>query len=139
MGYNIEVSFNILKNSRVTNIKNNLESLATNCGCTNIYDDYEFENNIYYKREHCVTSIYFENKNIYNLKKFLEIIKDTKELYIETIYDDDLNYLLYASKYYLIQKMDKRCANAYKINKRERSYSEDEISILNIVERKLKF
>jgi len=136
MGYNIEVSFNILKNSRVTNIKNNLESLATNCGCTNIYDDYEFENNIYYKREHCVTSIYFENKNIYNLKKFLEIIKDTKELYIETIYDDDLNYLLYASKYYLTKKMDKRSANTYKIKKRECSYSEDEISILNIVERK---
>jgi hypothetical protein len=56
-----------------------------------------------------------------------------KGLYIELIYDEDTNSILYASQYYITQKMDKFSAKNFKSKKRERSYSDDENMILKSV------
>jgi hypothetical protein len=133
MGYSIEVSFNILKHSSVTETQNFILNLATTYGCISCYVDYEFETNVQYKRNHNIIVINFENTNIYNLIEFLKKIKMTSGIFIETIFDDNMNMILYASKYYVTQKMDKLLAKEYSKNKRIRSYSEDDTLILKTV------
>jgi hypothetical protein len=65
----------------------------------------------------------------------LKKIKRLKYLHVETIYRENMSMtmtnILYASTYYLTQLMDKHLAKKYKADKRERTYSEDEINILN--------
>jgi hypothetical protein len=135
MGYSIEVSFNILKHGSVTETNDFIMNLATSYGCISCYIDYEFETNVQYKRSHSILTVNFENSNIYNLVGFLKKIKMTQGLFVETIYDDNSNMILYASKYYVTQKMDKFIAKEYTKNKRKRSYSEDDTMILNTVEK----
>ena len=67
--------------------------------------------------------------------KFLKYIKNNKQTYLESIYNDDTNMLLYASNYYITQKMDKYLAKEFKLEKRKRSYSEDETLILDTIKK----
>jgi hypothetical protein len=130
MGYSIEVSFNVLKHGNVTEIKDEVENLATSCGCKMFYDDYEFENN---HRKQCVITVGFDNENICYLIVFLKNIRSKKYLYIENIYDDITRQILYASRYYITQKMDKGYSRLYKEERRKRSYSEDDTMILDVI------
>jgi hypothetical protein len=113
-------------------------NLALENGCNSWYDDFEFINSPHNLRTHTVITVNFYNYDIDQIVKFLKIIKVIKGLYIETIYDDDNNNFLFASKYYLTQMMDKHLSNKYKVNKRERSYSEDDTIILNTISKKTK-
>ena len=81
-------------------------------------------------RNHCVFTTHFDANQIPFMLNFLRDIKKTKGLYIESIYDDEANKLLYASTYYLTS-MRKECASQFKEEKRSRSYSEEELIILN--------
>ena len=135
MGYSIEVSFNILKHSSITETQDFIMNLATFYGCISCYLDYEFETNVQYKRTHSILVVNFDNSNMYYLIEFLKKIRMTSGLFIETIYDDNSSMILYASKYYVTQKMDKNIAKEYSKNKRKRSYSEDDTMILNTVEK----
>jgi uncharacterized protein YvpB len=110
-------------------------NLATFYGCISCYLDYEFETNVQYKRTHSILVVNFDNSNMYYLIEFLKKIRMTSGLFIETIYDDNSSMILYASKYYVTQKMDKNIAKEYSKNKRKRSYSEDDTMILNTVEK----
>jgi hypothetical protein len=134
MGYNIEVSFNVLKHN-VSETKELISNIALENGCENYYNEYEFEKNLRYNRNHCVFTIIFQDYNIDNIVQFLKKMKNLKGIYVESIYDDDRNNMLFASNLYLSQFMDKHIAKVYKLNKRERSYSEDDIKILNIVQK----
>ena len=134
MGYNIEVSFNALKHN-VSETKELICNIALENGCENYYNEYEFEKNLRYNRNHCVFTIIFQDYNIDNIVQFLKKMKNLKGIYVETIYDNDRNNMLFASNLYLSQFMDKHIAKVYKLNKRERSYSEDDIKILNTVQK----
>ena len=136
MGYNIEVSFNILKNGSVTQVLEMVKVFAEENFCENFYEDYEFENKVQYKRSHCIISIIFSHQNINNMVIFLNKIKKIKGLYIELIYDEDNSSILYASQYYVTQKMNKLSASMFKFKRRERSYSDDENMILKSVIKK---
>jgi hypothetical protein len=131
MGYNIEVSFNVLKNGSVSEQLEIIKKYAYNCDCENIYEQYEFENKVQFQRRHCIVSIFFTHSNINNMIEFLNSIKKENKLYIEMVYDDINNIMLYASQYYVTQKMDKNVAKNLK--KRERIYSDDENMILKVV------
>jgi hypothetical protein len=137
MGYNIEVSFNTLKN----NIKETQDLIidkALENRCNYYYNDFEFEKNLCYNRNHCIITLIFQNNNcdIDYIVKFIKIIKNIKGIYIESIYDNDNNNILFASKFYLTQMMDKHIAKMYKLNKRKRSYSEDDTIIMNTMNTK---
>lgn len=134
MGYNIEVSFNVLKQN-IHDTQELIINTAVENGCNSYYNDFEFENNIRYNRNHCVFTIIFQDYNIDKVIKFLKIMKNIKGLYVETIYDNDTNNILFASKLYLTQMMDKHIAKLYKSNKRERSYSEDDMLILKTIQK----
>ena len=123
MGYNIEVSFSLIKNSSVTELQENIKNLATNCGCSYCYEDYEYETHVRYQRKHCIITINFNNPDIYNLINFLRNIKKSKGIYIEVIYDEDSNKIIYASKYYTTQKMEK---SGSKIFKEERKIKKEQ-------------
>lgn len=133
MGYNIEVSFNTLKHNCVTETRDMIFNCAKENGCNSCYETYEFLNTINDTRNHTVITINFQNTNINKIVNFLKIIKVIKGLNIETIYDDINNQLLFASTYYLTQMMDKHLAKEFKLNKRERSYSEDDTMIMNVI------
>ena len=136
MGYNIEVSFNILKHGCVTEMRNIIQNLAYENGCNFCYDNFEFINDKYETRTHVVITIIFQDYDVYKIVKFLKKIKDIKGIHIESIYDENINNFLFASQYYLTQMMDKHLVKNYKVNKRERSYSEDDNMILNSIKSK---
>jgi hypothetical protein len=136
MGYNIEVSFNVLKNSSVTELLELVKAYAEDCGCNYCYEDYEYETNVQFKRNHCIITICFLQYDLFYLLKFLKFIRSKKELYMESIYDDDSRKLLYASQYYITQKMNRFNGKVFKKERRERSYSDDENMILNILIKK---
>lgn len=133
MGYNIEVSFNILKNGSVTKLLDYVRDKAEECLCEDFYQDYEFENKVQFQRRHCLMSINFSQSNLNNMLKFLNNIRNTNGLYIELIYHENTNSILYASQYFLTQKMDKFNAKQFIQERRKRSYSEDENMILKSV------
>jgi hypothetical protein len=139
MGYNIEVSFNALKHN-ITETQDIVINKALENGCNHYYNDFEFEKSLCYDRNHCVMTLFFQNNdcNVDYIVKFIKIIKNIKGIHIESIYDNDNNNILFASKFYLTQMMDKHIAKMYKLNKRKRTYSEDDTVIMNTMNRKNK-
>jgi hypothetical protein len=135
MGYNIEVSFSLIKNSSVTELQENIKNLATNCGCSYFYEDYEYETHVRYQRKHCIITLNFNNTDIYNLINFLRNIKKSKGLYIEVIYDDDSNKIIYASKYYITQKMEKSSSKIFKDERKKKIYSDDDTKIIELMKK----
>lgn len=135
MGYNIEVSFNIRKVGSVIKLQESVKNLADKCGCCHYYEDYEFETNTQFNRNHCLISVFFPETGILCLLDFLKFIRSKNELYLETIYDEKTKKILYASQYYISQKMDKGCAKIFVQERRKRSYSEDENMILNTIKK----
>jgi hypothetical protein len=135
MGYNIEFSFNVVNTGSVTEVLQSVKGYAEECGCEHIYEDYEFENKTQFIRRHCIITANFSQLNIVEMIKFLKFIKRYHDLYLESIYDETSNILLYASKYYVTQKMNKGKAQEFKIEKRKRSYSEDETLILDTIKK----
>ena len=134
MGYNIEMSFNVIKNGSVTELLETIRNFAEECFCDNFFEDYEFENKVKFKRNHCLILVIFHKEKINNMIEFLNFIKRTKRLYIELIYDEYNDLILYASQYYITQKMDKFASKNFKIERKKRSYSEDETKIISLFE-----
>jgi len=132
MGYNIEVSFNVLKNGSVTELLETVRSFAEECFCEKFFEEYEFENKVHFQRRHCIISVIFPQEKINNMIEFLNIIKKIKGLHIESIYDEDNHLILYASQYYITQKMDKFSAKKFKTERRKRSYSDEENKIISV-------
>ena len=134
MGYNIEVSFNIFRNSNVTEMEQYIISEAQMCECKFFYSDCEMEKNLCIQRNHKVITVNFDDQHIKQLIKFITTIKKTRKIYIESIYNEETNGIIYASQYYLTL-MDKYIAKNYKTTRRERSYSEDDTIIINEMEK----
>jgi hypothetical protein len=133
MGYSIEVSFNVLKNGSVIKLLEHVKECAEKCFCEDFYDDYEFENKTQFQRRHCIISVSFSQSKLNNMIEFLNAIKKHGGLYVELIYDETNHSVLYVSQYFLTQKMDKHSAKKFNIEKRERTYSENEVMILNAI------
>ena len=131
MGYNIEISFNLQNNS--LNIINEVRSCAEDNNCEDFFEDFEFENKTQFQRRHCIMSIMFANDNLNKMVEFLNTIKKNEELHVELIYDELNHSVLYASRYFVTQKMDKYAAKEFIIRRRKRSYSDDENMILKTV------
>lgn len=138
MGYNIEISFNIFKQSSVNETQNYIIDLARKYYCNFYYVDYEMDNNYNHTRNHCIITVNFEDVDFQQIIGFLKYIKSDKTFYIETIYHDVTNNYIYASKHYLIHNTNKTFTKEYYLNKKSKKYSENEKSILKIMENKSK-
>ena len=131
MGYNIEVSFNMLKNRNVTELEEAIISMAKDCDCTFYYSNCEMEKNLVIQRNHMVITVIFDQSKMDAILQFIKEMKRTKGIYIESIFNEETNGMIYASQYYLTL-MDKHLSKTYK---RERSYSEEDIFILKEVKK----
>jgi len=133
MGYNIEVSINMMKHPNVSEIKREITDFALELNCDHYYYIYEVENKIRIPRNHIIIVVNFDDSEIFNCAHFLKTIKKMKNLHIECIYDDEIACnLLYASQYYL-STVEKDKVIKYNKNKRERSLSDNDKTILEPV------
>ena len=133
MGYNIEVSINIMKHPNVSEIKREITDFALELNCDHYYYIYEVENKVRIPRNHIIIVVNFDDSETFNCAHFLKTIKKMKNLHIECIYDDEIACnLLYASQYYL-STVEKDKVIKYNKNKRERSLSDNDKTILEPV------
>jgi hypothetical protein len=131
MGYNIEISFNMLKHANVSELKKMITDFALDCCCDHYYYLYELEGKCKLPRNHCIIVVNFEDDEIFNCSTFVKKVRKMKDLYIECIYEDEIRCkLIYASQYYLTT-MDKDKVVKYNKFKRERSLSDNEKLILD--------
>lgn len=139
MGYNIEISFNMLKHANVSELKQLITDLALESNCNHYYYLYELEGKCKLPRNHCVIVVNFEDDEIFNCSLFVkQVRKMKKDLYIECIYEDEVMCkLIYASQYYLTT-IDKDKVIKYNKFKRERSLSDNEKLILDQIANPLK-
>ena len=139
MGYNIEVSIDMLHHTNITEIKKVIADYAIDYDCNHYYYFYEMEGGCKIPRNHCIMVINFDDdtEHIFNCAAFLKIIKKIKKIFIECIYEDDVVCkLLYASRYYQTT-MQKDNFIKYNKNKRERSLSDNEKLLLEQVSKKV--
>lgn len=130
MGYNIEISFNIIKQCSVIEIIENVKSFAKFLECEIFYHDYEMEFYTLNKRNHCIITVVFSQNSIINLIKFLKYIKKQPFLHIESIFNDKTNILIYTSKYYKTKMMNKISSSNLNI------LTNEENDIINIIKKK---
>ena len=130
MGYNIELSIHLVKCGNFSELENMVLVFADKYGCENIYEFSEEEGRTKIPRCHQMMVVTFSKHNFENLLEFIKQIKKIKQIHIESVYYDESNSkLIYASPYYL-KNIDKDIAIRYK---RERSYSEEEIRVINVI------
>lgn len=133
MGYNIEISVDLLHHTNISEIKKIIADYALDFECNYYYYLYDMAGGCKIQRNHCIMVINFDDAQIFNCSNFLKVVKKIKKLSIECIYEDDLLCkLIYASNYYQ-KTMEKDKAIKYNKFKRERSLSDNEKIILENV------
>jgi len=126
MGYIIDIALNLLKNSSE---KDTIVDLIKETECNFYYEMIDFNE----KHDlHSIITVGFQEEN-QNMLGFLRHVKGKDNIYIESIYDDNQDILLYASTYYRTKYMDKKSAKKYKEERKTRSYSETDLEILSIM------
>lgn len=133
MCYIIELSFNVYKRLNVSYYETLLGDYITSYGGT-YYINYEYSETKWKVCSCVITCRFTEQENyIHNITSLIKEVKKIPHIYIESIYEDNIkSKLLYASKYYL-KNVDKLEVEQYKKEKRDRSYSDMEIMILNSI------
>lgn len=113
MGYNIEISVNMLKETKFSEVENTIQSVARSYNCDNIYTLTEEDGTLKIPRYHSIYVVNFLDDNIDNLIKFIKFIKKYKSGHIECVYNNDFYKLLYASSYHL-KNINKELSKKYK-------------------------
>jgi hypothetical protein len=129
MGYNIDISVNMVKEKTFSDIETIIVNTAELYGCENIVSISEEDGTIKIPRYHMIFVINFVEDNFENFIKFIKCIKDYKRCYIESIYNNSINKLLYGSSIYL-KNIDKEISNKYKKFIYEKKFTPNENIIL---------
>lgn len=128
MAYQIEISFNLKKRGNLTETKNLIINNANKYQSNRYYENFEMAcMNRTIKRNHYVLTFFFETSQEL-VAKFIKFIKSEASIYIESIYNDDINELLYASNKYL-NMMEKECVKAY-LTKKKQGILKDKYSVI---------
>jgi len=130
MGYNIEISVNLLKETKFSEVEKTILDMAQFYNCNNIYSLTEEDGTKKIPRYHCVYVINFLYDNFDNLINFLKFLKKYKSSYIECVYDNDLYKLLYASSFYL-NTVDKELSQNYKKFIKDKNFTHNENQLLS--------
>mgnify|MGYP001250765911 CR=1 FL=1 len=133
MGYLIELSINIKKITNVTQIKDDIKLVADKNNCCFMYDIYEYSvDNRYAYRNHCVITMEFPGDDE-KLISFVKKIRNIKNVYIEMLSYEDVQYnIMYASKKYL-QMMEKPEAKSYLKSKKEKTLFKYDSELMKII------
>ena len=79
-----------------------------------------------------IISFFFYEDDVDYLIQFIKCIKKIASIYIEVIYNENTNIILYASSFYQTTQMEKFQQKDYR-KKREPEYSENETRIVNLL------
>jgi hypothetical protein len=129
MGYNVEISINILRETKFSEVENTIQNVAKFYSCDNIYLLSEEDGTKKIPIYKCIYVINFVDENFDNLIKFLKSIKKNKSSYIECIYENDIYKLLYASSFYL-KSIDKELSKTYKQFIKDKNFTPNETKLL---------
>jgi predicted transcriptional regulator YdeE len=139
MGYTIEVSYDFMKKENPQKFKETLEDLATQLQCSHYYFHYDYDvSNPFLLRNHCIFVVCFEDEQTNALTEFIRCVKTHKHTFIECLYQENIPYvLMYASPIYR-KGMTSDGKKLYKENKRQRSYSDEEQTMLMEIRKRVK-
>jgi hypothetical protein len=131
MGYNVEISVNLLKDSKFSEIEKTIQETAELYECDSIYSIAEEDGTKKIPRYHLLFVINFEEDKFEKLIKFLKIMKNNKKVYIECIFNNTFckSKLLYASSYYL-NNIDKDISEKFKKFIKDKQFSPNEKILL---------
>ena len=131
MGFNVEISVNLLKDSKFSEIENTIQDIAEFYECESIYSISEEDGTKKIPRYHLLYIINFEYDNFEKFIKFLKIMKNYKKVCIESIFNNTLckSKLLYASSYYL-NNIDKDISEKFKKFLKDKQFSPNEKILL---------
>lgn len=130
MGYEIDLLINDINDTLKCS---NVITICETHNCEHYYVSTEYDNQQNHKKLYMLISVTF-NISVANLAYFLTQIKKLKKVQFQTIYDNSNNKLIYGSQYYLTNLSNKPFNNEdYKHRRSTRSYSENDVSILEIV------
>lgn len=130
MGYNVELSINMLKETKFSEIESNIRSTASLYGCSSIYSISEEDGIAKIPHYNYVFIIHFMKSDLEEFIKFIKYIKSYRRSYIDCIYDNDLYKLIYASRYYL-KNVEKDVSQKYKDFIGSKKFTENEVLLLN--------
>jgi hypothetical protein len=129
MGYNIQISVNIIKETNFFEIERNLKDTAELYNCNSIYVSSEEDGTRKIPRYHCIFEVNFLDENFDNFIKFVKFVKKYRSGYIECIYDNDIYKLIYASSYYL-KNIEKDASKNYKKFINDKNFTPNELKLL---------
>ena len=133
MGYNIELSINMLNVTKFSEIENTIYDVAETYNCNNIYSLNEEDGTLKIPRYHCVYVVTFSEDSFDDLIKFVKFIKNCKiSCYIECIYNDNIFKLLYASSYYL-NNSNRELSKKYKKFIENKIFTPSEYKLLTVL------
>jgi hypothetical protein len=133
MGYNIELSINMLNVTKFSEIEKTIYDVAETYNCNNIYSLNEEDGTLKIPRYHCVYVVTFSEDSFDNLIKFVKFIKKCKiSCYIECIYNDNIYKLLYASSYYL-NNSNRELSKKYKKFIENKIFTPNEYKLLTVL------
>ena len=130
MGYNIEISVNMLKETNFFEIERNIQDTANFYSCNSLHVSSEEDGTKKIPRYHCIFVVNFLDENFDNFIKFIKVVKKYKSVYIECIYDNDIYKLIYASSYYL-KNIEKYASKNYKtLIDNDKNFTTNELKLL---------
>jgi hypothetical protein len=113
MGYQLELSINLLKETKFSDIEKTISDAAYFYECCHLYYNSEEDGTKKIPQYQCIFVIHFLDNKFDNFIKFVNFVKHYKPSVIECIYDNETHKLVYASAYYL-QHIDKSISKRYK-------------------------
>jgi hypothetical protein len=149
MGYVIEICFDLYKHLDISHFQETLIHVAEKYTCSNHYFLFEnYQNNdsksrVYqegtnYKSHLCIMNILFDStsEDMVNCANCIQAIRKIPQCYIDSVYREEPSFqALYYSRHYL-RSIDKNCRDIYDEKRRQRSYSETELLLIQAIEGK---
>ena len=135
MCYSLEISLNLNKHFCGETLRRDLVLKANLLNCDDVYWNYEIEGRRTVEKNICIITV--EYSVLSDAIKFLRFLKMRNTYYVESIYNQYSQKLIYASKNY-IKTMDKYKANEYKkLKKLETNFDDNENELLRAIKKQI--
>jgi hypothetical protein len=131
MGYCVEISVNMLKETNFSEIEDTIYDVAEKYNCDNIYSISEEKVTVKMQRHNYIYVVGFLNTYFDDFIKFLLFLKNYKPIYVECIYDNEINKLLYASSFYLTN-INREAFHNYKQFIKNKQFTSNEYELIRL-------
>lgn len=126
--YSIDVCVDV-KRCSDENLDKFIRETAYEFNCSNCYMTYEFSDKKKPLNVHCIFNIEYDPENFDTMIEFLKIMRQTKYVHIECIFN---NKIIYFSSYYLKEKIHKKQSKSLKKNSKKQKLSVQHQAIVDL-------